>query len=188
MKTKTLPLFLLAMMLWTGCMQTRYITEQYIKTKIETHTPGTTSSIRTYSIFKSTASSSTSHYLELTGFKYNGTKGLVIGADRYYDQRAKLTGLPLATAEITYIVLDEVQCKALLDSEPLLRAELKKVDRPEASEEIYQDYTIVDDLFISYKRSMSNSNTSHLNVWIDGEKYNISSRTFIRKLKKFIEY
>lgn len=188
MKTVNLSILLIAMLLGTGCMQSRYITEQYIKTKIETHTPGTNSSIRTYTIYKSEATSSTTHYLELTGYKYNGAKGLVIGADRYYNQRAKLTGLPLTLAEITYIVLDEAQCKALLDNEPKIWNQLLKSERPQMNEAAYVDYTVSDELFISYKRYTTDINASTLNLWVDGEKYSVPAKKITKKLRKFMTY
>jgi hypothetical protein len=182
--------FLLApvLLFCSSCMHTRSITEQYIKTNIEKHTPLTTSSIRTYSIYRSSVSAATTTYLELTGYKFDGTKGLVIGADRYYRSRAKLTGLPVEGMEVTYLQLTVAECQAILEQEPQIKAQLRAAAKPSMSEEVYQYYTVNDRLFMSYRRTTTSSQPINLDLWIDGFKYSVPAKTFTKKLRKLLTY
>jgi hypothetical protein len=167
-------------------MQTRYITERYIKNEVEKHQPNNFSSLKTYSIFKGNTYGG-SAYLEFTGYKYLGNKGLVIGADRYYLARQKFQGDKTVIAEIEYVQLTIEQCKAILDNQKILADKIKS-EKPLINEEIYHDFTISDDLFISYKKARGSMNVGYMDIWIKGEKYSILTSTLITKLNKFIEY
>lgn len=173
-------------MLLSGCIQSRYMTEKYIKSNIEQHTEGDFSSIKTYSIFKGKTYGGVA-YLELTGYKYNSSKGLIIGADRYYLERQKFRGDKTVIAEITYIELTKQQCIDIVTNYKILQDKLKS-EKPRASEEIYHDYTVSKDLYISYRKSSVSSSTTFINFWIKGEKYPIATSTIIKKLEKFINY
>lgn len=172
----------------TGCMQTRYITERYIKNDIEVHTPGTTSGIRTYSIYKSMQSSSSNRYVELTGYKFNDQKGLVIGADRYYRTVGRSTGIPIDLAQYTYVALSESEARAMHDHIEVIRNKVKSEAKPKPSEEVYSDYTVNKDLFISVRRSAATSGKTYIYLWVKGEKYTLTSTTLPKKLKKFLDY
>ena len=56
------------------------------------------------------------------------------------------------------------------------------------SEAIYHDYSVSDDLFISYKKSSTSSSTINISFWVKGEKYTLSTVKVMRKLKKFMDY
>lgn len=168
-----------------GCMQSRYITERFIKTNIENHNVGEFSSIKTFTIFKGTSFGGGS-YLELAGYKYGTTKGLVIGADKYYLARQKFKGDNTIIAQIEYIELSFDQCNSILGNYSELQDKIS-AEKPRMNEEIYHDYTVSKDLFISYRKS-SASNSLYIDLWIKGEKYSIATSSFINKLNKFIEY
>lgn len=168
-----------------GCMQSRYLTEKYIKTNIENHKVGEFSSIKSFTIFKGTSVDGAS-YLELTGYKYGSTKGLVIGTDKYYTDRKKYKGDNTVVAKIDYITLNTAQCNSILDNYSELQDKISN-EKPRMSEEIYHDYTVSDDLFISYRRS-SSANSVYIDLWIKGEKFTITTSSFVRKLNKFMEY
>ena len=180
--------FLVLALLCTSCSQTRSITEHYIKNNVEEHVPKERSAIRTYSIYKSMVSSTSATYLELTGYKYKGTKGLVVGADRYYRYRAKLTGLPVEGAEVTYVVLSVEECEALLAKEAVLQTAIKIAEKARTGEEVYEDYTVKEGFFISYRKYPGTSKPMKLDIWVDGFKYTVPARTFVNKLKKFMAY
>ncbi len=165
-------------------MQTRYLTEQFIKTKIEEHKGREFSSIRTYSIYQS--SSSFKFYLEFTGYKYKEKKGLVIGADKYYLDRQKFRGDNTIIADVTYIVLNMEECKSILDNFEILQQKINS-ETPYGSEEIYHDFTVNEDLFISFRKSVYGTSTT-INFWIKGEKYIVSTRTMLIKLQEFMNY
>jgi hypothetical protein len=168
-------------------MHSRYITEKYIKTKIENHNEGEFSTIKTYMIFKG-YSYGGSAYLELTGYKYANNKALVLGADKYYKARQNYKGDQTIIADITYIELNLSQCKDIITNYKFLEEKIK-TEKPRMSEEIYHDYTVSKDLFISYRTSSGSSSTiTYLDFWIQGEKYRISSNSIIKKLNKFISY
>lgn len=172
--------------LLTSCMQTRYITEKYIKTKIENHNDGEFSTIKTYTIFKGTSYGGGA-YLELTGYKYANSKALVLGADKYYMARQKFKGDQTIIADITYIELSLAQCMDIITNYKILQDKIK-IEKPKISEEIYHDFTVSKDLFISFRKSSGNGATAYINFWIQGEKYRISTLAIIKKLNKFINY
>lgn len=183
---KIFTITVLLTILLSGCMQTRYITEKYIKTNIEKHNESEFSTIKTYTIFKGTSYGGGA-YLELTGYKYGNSKALVIGADRYYMARKKFQGDRTIIADITYIELSLPQCKAIIDNYKVLQDKIK-TEKPKMSEEIYHDYTVSEDLFISYRKSAGSSSVSYIDFWIKGEKYRISTITIMKKLEKFNNY
>jgi hypothetical protein len=186
MKKAILLSSLVMVIVLTGCMQTRYMTEKYIKTKIENHKENEFSSINTYTIFKGTSYSGGA-YFEMTGYKYASSKALVLGADKYYMARQKFKGDQTILADITYIELSLDQCKDIITNYKVLQNKIK-VEKPKMSEEIYHDYTVSKDLFISYRKSAGNSNIEYIDFWIQGEKYRILTQTIIKKLNKFINY
>jgi len=170
----------------TSCMQTRYITEQHIKTKIENHNPGNFSSIRTYSIFKGRTYQSAA-YLELTGYKYNNSKGLVIGADKYYLARQKFQGDKTIIAAISYVELNLAQTNAILENYKTLQEKIKS-EKIKINEEVYHDYAISEDLFISFRKAAGSSSYSYIDLWVHNEKFTVSTIKIMKKLQKFIEY
>lgn len=172
--------------LFSSCMRTRYTTEKQIKNNIENHKENEFSTIRTITLFKGTAYGGGS-YLELTGYKYDNKKALIIGADKYYMARKKFKEDNTVIAEITYIELTLSQCKSILENYKVLQDKIKK-EKPKMNEEIYHDYTVSDDLFISYRKSSGSSSVKYIDFWIKGEKYRISTNTIMNKLEKFINY
>jgi hypothetical protein len=184
MKRKNILSIALFLMLMPSCMQTRYLTEQFIKTKIEEHNDREFSSIRTYSIYQS--SSSFKFYLEFTGYKYKERKGLVIGADKYYLARQKFPGDKTIMAAVTYIELNMEECKSILDNYEVLQQKINN-ETPYGSEEVYHDFTVNKDLFISFRKSVYGTSTT-INFWIRGEKYIVFTRTMLIKLQEFMNY
>jgi hypothetical protein len=162
------------------------MTEKYIKTKIENHNEGEFSTIKTYTVFKG-ASYGSNAYLELTGYKYADSKALILGADKYYMARQKFKGDQTIIANITYIELSLAQCKEIITNYKILQDKIK-TEKPRISEEIYHDFTVSKDLFISYRKSSGSSTVTYIDFWIQGEKYRISTPMIIKKLNKFINY
>ncbi|MEH0153594.1 hypothetical protein V6R21_05735 [Limibacter armeniacum] len=172
--------------LLTGCMQTRYITEQYIKTNVEKHTEGEYSTIRTYTVFKGKSYNSNS-YLELTGYKYRDISKLVIGADKYYPDRKQFETDQTRIADITYIELTLEQCKAILQNYQILQEKINK-EKPLRNEEVYHDYTVSKDLFISYRKAKGSISSTYIEFWVQGEKFVVSTPIIMDKLRKFMDY
>lgn len=187
MKKTITPLFLILSIL-VGCtpIASRYITEKYIKTNIENHIPKDTNSIKIYSIYKY-HNITAGNYIEFTGYKYQLKKGLVIGADKYYSARQKFPGDITVLAEIKYINLDIAECQSILDNYKILIDKIEK-EKPKAGEEIYHDYTVNKDIFISFRKDYYNFGTMNIYVWISGEKYTLSTDELIGNLKKFMKY
>lgn len=183
---KILTITALLITLLSGCMETRYITEKHIKNNIEEHDEGEFSTIKTYTVFKG-YSRSRSAYIELTGYKYKGRKALVIGADRYYKAREQFEGDNTKIANINYIELTLPQCQAIIDNQKIIENRVKE-EKPMRNEEIYHDYSVSEDLFISYRMFRASTTASYLDLWIKGEKYQVSSYQIIRKIKEFLKY
>lgn len=181
---KKIILFILSTFLLSGCLKSRYLTEQYIKTQIEQHEENQFSSIKTYTIYKGVSNDGKS-YLELTGYKYKNTKGLVIGADKYYNVGSKNN--PSYVANIKYIVLTNQQAQNIVDNFSILNDKIKR-EKPYKNEEIYHDFTVSDNLFISLKKSGKISPSQYINFWILDEKFSITSYSVLENLKKFMKY
>ncbi len=170
-----------------GCAPaSRYITEKFIKTNIENHISGETSTIRIYSLFKY-YNITEGNYIEFTGYKYKSTKGLVIGADKYYAARQKFPGDKTIFADVTYINLDTVECQSILDNYKILTDRVEK-EKPKVGEEIYHDYTVNKDLFISFRKDYYTFGIMNIYIWINGEKYTLLTDDLIGNLKKFMKY
>ncbi|MBK7095353.1 MAG: hypothetical protein IPH57_10025 [Saprospiraceae bacterium] len=185
MKTIIKVSFAVILMMLTGCMQTRYITEKYIKTKIEKHVPNSFSTIRTYSIYKGYLGNSS--YIELTGYKYDGNKALVIGADKYYLARQKFQGDMTRFAEISYLQLNIDEVNSILVNHEVLIKRIKK-EKLKTNEEVYQDFTVNKELFISLHKTSASSGDVKIDFWIYGEKYSVYKSTIINKLEDFVKY
>lgn len=172
----------------SSCRATRNITESYIKNNVEQHREGEFSSIKTLSLFKGITYKGDA-YLELTGYKYAGKKALIIGADKYYNARKKFIGDETMIAKIMYIELSVEQCEAIIMHYKTLRENLRS-DKPVFTEEVYHDYTVSKDLFISFRRTKTSASTGvgYMNLWIRGEKFSMAPNTLIYKLEKFLKY
>jgi hypothetical protein len=177
---------LLCALLSLSCTQTRYITERHIKTEIEKHVEGETSTIRTYSIYKGNSLDG-AVYLEMTGYRYKDKKALLIGADRYYLARPKFKNDPTIILEYSFIELTFAQCKAITENYKGIQQKAIS-ENPRKGEEIYHDYTVSKDMFISFKNKRGQRAGDIINLWIKGEKYQINTKTLISKLNKFLEY
>lgn len=187
MKNFLLPCILLFIVFSiSSCSQSRYITERHIKTNIEKHEIGKQSNIRTYSIFKGNTIGM-ARYVELTGYKFNSDKGLVVGADRSYIARAKYKGDVSEFTNVEYIHLDIDQTKSILSNYALLLDKIKK-EKPHKNEEVYHDFTVTNNCFISFRKTNAGSVSEYIYIWINGEKYQLRTAVLINRLKKFVAY
>jgi hypothetical protein len=184
--TQSLFLVVLSITILFSCRQTRYITEQYIKTEIEDHKTNTYSQIRTYSIFKG-VTTSRQQYVEFTGYKYNNQKGLVIGADRVYALRERFPNEQAKMIVVDYIELTVDECKQIIENYDKLVAQLTS-EKPKMHEEIYADFTVNQNLFISLRKAGEPNELLYIHLWINKEKYSLSTYTLMRKLKEFLKY
>ena len=181
-----------------SCRHTRYLTEQYIKSNIETHTENDFSRLETYSIFQKHLHNQSGSfkgfaYIELTGYKHSGKSGIIIGAEKYNFKGRRLLKIissPLET-NTTYINLDLNQCKALLSNYKELRVKIK-AEKPKPYVAIYQDFNASKDFYISYRASYNllfkKPRTRYIDFWIKGEKYHIRTRVFMKKFQKFMTF
>lgn len=186
MKRTILLSSVLLALLFTSCTHTLYIAETYIKTKIENHNEKQFSTIKTYPVFKG-KSNGDEAYLDLTGYKYADSKALVLGVDKYYKSRQKFKGECAILGDIKYIELSQAQCYDIIANYRVLQEKLN-AENPKAGEEVYHDFTVSKDLFISYKKSSVNSSVFYMDFWVHGEKYSIPSQQVIKKLIEFVNY
>lgn len=167
-----LPILVLFLCILTSCNESRYITERYIKNNIEEHTEGSESSIRTYLLYRG-ATFNGDRYLELTGYKYKGKKGLVIGTDVLVSSKRR------SKPEVTVVVLSDftelslAQAQTILDQYKVLLKKLQS-EKVRKGESVYQDFTISKDVFISFRKMKGNSEKDKINFWVKGEKYTVS--------------
>jgi len=192
--TKHFLFFLLICLLLNSCRQTRYLTEQYIKTTIEEHPENEFSRLETYSILQKRLHNQSGSfkgfaYLELTGYKQKGKTGMMIGAEKYHFKGNRLMRLVTAPPEkeVTYINLDLNQCKALLSNykelkEKILAEEIKPYMM------VYHDFNASKDFYISHSVEVGKPTTKYIDFWIKGEKYTLKTKKFIKKFQQFMKY
>lgn len=184
-KTILATLIVLTISIITSCTHTRPLTEQYIKTKIETHSAGNFSTIQTYSIFKG-VSANKSGFMDLTGYKYNNTKKLVIGADIYVYVQKKYKEDPTTGHKPNFIELTQEQCNSIITNYQILLDKIKS-EKVRGSKEVTHDYTVSNELFISYKKTR-NVTPVLIDLWINGAKFSFDSKKIIKSINKFISY
>lgn len=180
----TLTFSLVLIFLLTGCRQTHYLSERYIKNNIENHAVDEFSTIKLFSIYQG-FSKERNAYIELTAYKYKGNKGLVIGTESYY--KSNVTKKGRENSDPTFIELTSDECKAILDNYIELNERIEK-ENPMKYEDIYHDYTISDNLFISFKKSNGSSKVSYIDLWITGNRYRFSMKDIMPKFVEFLEY
>lgn len=182
---KAFILSLCMIIIFTKCSHTRLVTEQFIKNEVEKHENKEFSSIRIYSLYKKKLSDVT--FIELSGYKYNNEKKLVITVDKLSALKKAFKEDETKLRKIRFVVLDEEQCKGILNSYLDLRIRIEN-EKQKRSEDIYSDYTVSKDLFVSFKRMNKNQRMEKMDLWINGEKYTVVTKEIINKLNKFIEY
>lgn len=179
----TLTLALLAVT--SSCTHTRPLTEQYIKTEVEKHTEGSFSTIKTYSIFKGPSVNKTG-FCDFTGYKYNDTKKLVIGADKYFFVHKNFKEDNTIKYKTDFVELTVEQCNAIITNYQIILDKVKS-ESVKGSKEVTHDYTVSKDLFISYKK-IGMKKPVLIDLWIKGTKFSFDSKKTIKFINKFIEY
>lgn len=168
-----------------SCLPTRYITEKYIKTEIENHKPNEFSSIRLYSILKVNVNNGVD-YIELTGYKSEVNKGLVIGAAKNVYFKNPQNDIK-SEKQIVYINLTTDECKAIVENQKKL-VERIKTEKVQFNEVVYHDFSVNKDLFISLRKGQGSSTIFLMDFWIKGEKYTVRTYLFMKKLSEFVNY
>lgn len=172
----------------------RYITERYIKNRIEQHTVGEQSEIKMWWIFDNQVTGDNT-YTEFVGYEYNGERGLVIGADWLSNPRDLFLGDNTISVMHNIIQLDMAECKAILDNYSIL-LQKSRANIATKNEFVYHDYTVNEELFISFRTRGSktgmSSTSSQLNTiidfWIRGDKYLVNGKQLVKGLGEFIGY
>lgn len=185
-RSQAVLVLILAFVVFTGCKQIRYITERYVKNNVETHKEGQQSSIRTYTIYRGSPLQST-RYLEFTGFKYQGNKGLIIGTSQRSMNRKKFKEDFTMIVEYDFTELSLMQAQSILDQYEVLLNKLKS-EKVIKNESVYHDFTVSKDIFISFKKTRQKKGSDTMNIWIKGEKYSLPLKQIIKRLKQFVKY
>lgn len=211
MRTKTifLPGLFLALLLQGCIMYTQEVksdyAEQYIKTKIESHTTGDYSHIKIYSIY-GVQCANVNADICFTGYKYAGQKGLVIYVRPFtYVYTGKYSRKEYVDSAILFVELSVAECKLILDQYKVLQEKILK-EQPINEENVYHDFTVSDDLFISYRAGnvkvygqprpgmpttsqiKTSPQTIVIDFWIRAAKYSLKTVEVISQLEKFMNY
>lgn len=86
-----------------------------------------------------------------------------------------------------FVHLNERECQSIVDNYKSLSEKIKSEKKTKINEEIYYDFTVSDDCFISFRKYTSSS-TYIINIWIKGEKYTMKGTDMINSLEKFLKY
>ena len=182
---KSLILSLFTIIIFVKCSHTRLVTEQFIKNEIEKHENKSFSSIKIYSLYKKKLSDV--NFIELSCYKYNNEKKFVITVDKLSALKKAFKEDETKLRKTRFVILDEEQCKGILNSYSNL-AILIEQEKQRISEDVYSDFTVSKDLFVSFKRMKKNQKMKKMDLWIYGEKYNVVTKEVISKINKFIKY
>ncbi len=174
------------MIVISSCTTVRYDTERYIKTSIETHKTGAYNSLKIMSLYNQTSMKDGTH-LEMAAYKYDNQKGLVIVAYQYYKDRKPAKEENNVISNTAFVKLDTAQCRAILTNYIQLETKLK-AEIPKNEEEIFADYTVCDDLFISMSKAKGAMIPSDIYLWIKGEKYTIATDAMLNNLEDFMKW
>jgi hypothetical protein len=161
-----------------SCSSTSKITKQYIKTNIDKHHVNSSSRSQMIKLLKFSK-------LELTCYMNENEKMLVIGAKKRYRSRRLFREDITTYKKYTYVQLTPAECQQIIDQSMILKERITK-EKPKEHEEIFYEYTVSNDLFISYRKS-TYINNPIMDLWIDGNKYSIATTTLVSKLKKFLQ-
>jgi hypothetical protein len=123
--------------------------------------------------------------LEITGFKQNEEKKLVVGVDKYYRQRSRFSTEESIIAKIYYLELTEAEFLTFYNALNNISSRASS-KIPNKNEQTYSDFTIKKDFFISARRIYGSSpNIFNVNLWINGEKYVMQIKLLQKQLEKF---
>jgi hypothetical protein len=183
-----------ASLVFQSCMPTAHITaqsqeptESFIKNYVEKHEPGEFSTLKTCQLFITPTLNG--GYLELTAYKYNSKKALVISASENFSQPAQ--GQPKTIqGKTVFIQLSIEQAKAISDNYQALISRINEA-QPILNETVYHDYTASSELFISYRRSYSTfakQAANYVDLWINGNKFTVHSSEIMKKIDAFLKY
>jgi hypothetical protein len=177
----------LMIFIMAGCSSVRYDTERYIINNIESHQTGDFISIRIMTLYNQANNKDGTH-LEMTAYKYQDKKGLLISAHQYYKdrKRAKKDDTDVLT-NTAFITLDTTQCRAIINNYNLLETKIKK-ENAQVDEEVFVDYTVSPDLYISSEKSKGTSIPGDIALWVKGEKYMLSTEALLATLDDFMKY
>ena len=181
-----------------GCKTPRLGTETYIKNSIEEHTPTQFSEIQTFTIFQGPVTGVKKKgggYLELVGYNYKNEKKLVISSDKtgikkkMFKEDQGTTSFKGKT--IYYNTISLKDCRTLVEKyEELIEKGKSSLDRRKLNNTLYFDYTISENLYISIEH-VNKSSTGYrmyIHIWLNGQKFSLSSRKIIPKINKFINW
>jgi hypothetical protein len=126
-------------------------------------------------------------HLEMTGYKYNTQKGLVIAAYQYYKDRKQFKDDNTILSNTFFIKLDTAQCRTILTNYNQLESKIK-LEMPNTEEEVYIDFTVSDELFISMRKAKGSMTPNDVYLWIKGEKYTIASDALLNNLEDFLKW
>lgn len=172
---------------FTSCVQPHLVlmNEHFIKNTIQ---------IRGDSIDRVRATKLQSSYIqytgsdvaiyEVTGYKYNGKKGVVIGIGMK-EIKGVHGNFLLYDYDMVQINLTADECKKIVDRYSSLLQDLRAQTKPATNEIAYSDLRINNDLFISY--SLKSTSMSNIALWIKGHKMIAPTHTFISALEKYLK-
>ncbi|MBA99627.1 MAG: hypothetical protein CMN34_01730 [Saprospirales bacterium] len=172
----------------------RYITERYIKNHIEQHTVGEQSEIKMWWIFDNQVEGDNT-YTEFVGYEYNGERGLVIGAEWLSSTRDQFLGDNTIAIDYHFVELDLKECQSILDNYNILLNKSKST-KAGKNEFVYHDYTVNEDLVISFRAkgkgmgasSSASQYTVIIDFWIRGDKYLVDGKNLVKNLREFMSY
>lgn len=182
---KPLIVVMFSLLYFTSCnVSTRQITESYIKTEIEDHIVGEQYYSSIHLIYQRALVDNSQDYVELAGYVGENEKKMIIAADKIYRLRMEYKGDRTLLQQVAFVELSEDECKAILKNNRSLLSEISKAETKSKKEEMYSDYTVNENMFVSFSKKRNSKIAYH--IWLYGVKYNISSRTLNESIEEFL--
>jgi hypothetical protein len=160
--------------------------ERYIKTQVEKHDSAELSSVRIFPLVNMLATNCSTE-LQMTAYKYDGAKQLVIcirpyhmaGSNKVYD-----------SLEIVELNVEEV--RAIADNYRVLEEKIL-LEKPVPGEYVYHDYTVNEHVFLSYRGTLNPVlkrviQSLSIDLWINSTKYTVSTNELLNKIQVFLSY
>jgi len=167
-----------------SCMVTSnsYISENYIKTNIQEHIPDKFSKLETNEIY-------TNSNIEFTAFLTEDKEGLLIRGVKYYSTPKIVESERVVYEESNFVILELKDMRKIIAKLQSLKDMATSMKVEDLYELNYVDYTVSNDLFISYQKDVhSFDSLKYIYLWISSLKYTVESDDFLEILKESIVF
>jgi len=160
------------------------LTENYLKNNIQHHKVGAYSTVK-YRLYSRNIGAKSNVKVEILGYKYEDTKGLLIGAVNKINLKTQYQNIVVLSNK-KVIELTVKECELIIAKKDEINKKFNAI-KTKKNENKTIDYTVNNQFVIGYSLNSINSNII-IDLWIKGEKYTVDETYFYSILNQFILY